>query len=148
MEQLEQGEERMDPEIAALATSAGGTVVTLMATEAWQRTRDGLVALWRRAEPERAEAVGGELDIARDDLARARQGGDLRSEHEVLAQWQDRLRHLLAAQPAIAEELRLLLESVTAAPGTAASPVVRLRAEASGHGRVYQAGRDQHITEK
>ena len=140
----------MDPEITALAGSAGTTMVTLMATDAWQRARDGMVALWRRVHPDRADAVRAELDATRSDLLAARGAGDSLSEEELRGEWQGRLRRLLIAEPQIADELRRLLDELsppgqdTPAPGTQ----VRLQARASGHGRVYQAGRDQHITEK
>ncbi len=140
----------MDPEITALAGSAGTTMVTLMATDAWQRARDGMVALWRRVHPDRADAVRAELDATRSDLLAARGTGDSLSEEELRGEWQGRLRRLLIAEPQIADELRRLLDELsppgqdTPAPGTQ----VRLQARASGHGRVYQAGRDQHITEK
>jgi hypothetical protein len=60
----------MDPEIAALAGTAGTTVVTLMAGDAWQRTRDGVVALWRRVHPERADSIDAELEATRSDVAK------------------------------------------------------------------------------
>ncbi len=122
-----------------------------MATDTWNRTREGLVALWRRVHPERADAIGGELDATRDDLLVARAAGDELSEDELRAEWQSRLRRLLAAQPSVADDLRRFLEEISSqtpdgAGGTSIGEV-RMRAEVSGHGRVYQAGRDQHISE-
>ncbi|WP_405583330.1 hypothetical protein [Streptomyces sp. NBC_01190] len=140
----------MDPEIAALAGSASTTLVTLMATDAWQRMREGVVALWRRASPERAESVGAELDASRADLLAARSANDVESEQELHTEWQGRLRRLMVADPSVAEDLLRLLDelaSVEAADVPASAPRIRMRASASGHGRVYQAGRDQHITE-
>ncbi|MFF6955230.1 MULTISPECIES: hypothetical protein [unclassified Streptomyces] len=136
----------MDPEIAALAGTAGTTVVTLMATDAWQRTREGLVAMWRRVHPDRADVVDAELEATRADLLAARAAHDDQSEDELRVEWQGRLRRLLAADPAVADQLLRLLEEVTPQDPVAASEV-RMRATATGHGRVYQAGRDQHITE-
>ena len=139
----------VDPEIAALAGSAGTTVVTLMATDAWQRVREGVVGLWRRAYPDRAEAVGAELDSTRADLMAARAAGDTRSEEELHGEWQGRLRRLMTAEPSVVDDLRLILDefnSLTVDPSVPAQPIL-MRASASGHGRVYQAGRDQHITE-
>jgi hypothetical protein len=138
----------MDPEIATLAGSAGTTVVTLMATEAWQRARDGMVALWRQVHPDRADAVSAELEANRSDLLAAREAGDTLSEEELRGEWQGRLRRLLAANPEIAGELQRLLDEISP-PEQISTPAVqvRMQARASGHGRVYQAGRDQHITE-
>jgi hypothetical protein len=56
------------PEIADLARTAGTTMVALMATQTWESAREGVVALWRRFQPDRAEAVGGELEATREDL--------------------------------------------------------------------------------
>ncbi|MFI7410327.1 hypothetical protein ACIBU0_16855 [Streptomyces sp. NPDC049627] len=139
----------MDPQIADLARTAGTTMVTLMATQAWEAARDGVVALWQRFQPARAESVGDELEATREDLLLAREAGDEASEAELAAEWQGRLRRLLLARPEVAEELRRLLAELT--PQLPQQPLIgeiHLRAEASGSARVYQAGRDQHITER
>ncbi|MFD4503970.1 hypothetical protein [Streptomyces sp. NPDC058457] len=139
----------MGPEIADLAQTAGTTMVALMATQAWESARDGVVALWRRYQPARAEAVGGELAAAREDLLLARASGDTGTEAELTAEWQARVRRLLLAQPEVADELRRILgELEHHLPQQQTTVEVRLRAEVSGSGRVYQAGRDQHITER
>ncbi|MFJ6462646.1 hypothetical protein ACIQM0_16660 [Streptomyces sp. NPDC091387] len=131
----------MDPELTTLAQSASLTLVTLMATDSWERTRDGIVALWRRARPERADAVAAELDSTREDLA-----VDPGSEAELAAEWQGRIRRLLVDRPEVMVELRSLLDEL--APGPAPGPAVSQRATASGDSRVYQAGRDLRITER
>lgn len=139
----------MGPEIADLARTAGTTVVTLMAGQAWESARAGVVALWQRFQPARAEAVGAELDATREDLLLARESDDPDTEAELTAEWQARVRRLLLARPEVAEELRRILAELNPPlPEAQPSVEVRLRAEASGNGRVYQAGRDQHITER
>ena len=139
----------MDPEIAALAGTAGTTVVTLMVTNAWDSARDGMVALWRRFQPARAESIGEELEAGRADLLLARQAGDAESESELTAEWQGRLRRFLLAQPEAAEELRRVLDELQPqVPGDAGPEQIRMQARASGSARIYQAGRDQHITER
>ena len=136
----------MDPQLADLARTAGSTVVGLMATDAWQRTRDGIVALWRRVQPDRADAVGSELEATRVEVLEARSSGDARTEHELDAEWSGRMRRFLAAEPDIADELRRILDEVS--PAQPQTNEIHLRAQASGQARVYQAGRDQHITER
>ncbi|EFL32144.1 LOW QUALITY PROTEIN: conserved hypothetical protein, partial [Streptomyces viridochromogenes DSM 40736] len=75
--------------------------------------------------------------------------GDTDTEAELTAEWQARLRRLLVARPEVADELRRILAELNPELPPAHTTVeVRLRAEASGSGRVYQAGRDQHITER
>jgi hypothetical protein len=136
----------MDPQLVDLARTAGTTVVTLMATDSWNTARAGLVALWRRVHPERAEQLADQLDVTRGELVAAREAGDQLTEGELNAEWQSRLRRLLAAEPALAEELRRFVEEYAPAAGQPADGI-SMHATASGHGRVYQAGRDQHITE-
>jgi hypothetical protein len=136
----------VDAEIMALASTAGTTVVTLMATDAWERTRDAVTSLWGRVHPERTDTVAGELEATREELLAAEPDGDLDTRQELQAEWQGRIRRLLVARPDAAEELRALLQEFDASD--AASPVVTQHATASGSARVYQAGRDQHITER
>ena len=133
----------MDPEMTMLAGTAGTTLVTLLTTEVWQRARDGVASLWRRVEPERAEAISAELDISRRDLLAAQASGDLESRSELGAEWQGRLRRLLAAHPEETEALQTLLNDL--ALYTPADSSVTQHATASGHARVYQAGRDQNF---
>ncbi|MFD7552628.1 hypothetical protein [Streptomyces sp. NPDC059816] len=131
----------MDPELTALAQSAGLTLVTLLATDAWEHTRDGVVALWRRARPERADAVAAELDSTHEDLTTTPGAED-----ELAAAWQVRIGRLLLDRPEVAVELRGLLDAL--APGPTTAPTLSQRATASGDSRIYQAGHDLHITER
>lgn len=108
-----------------------------------------MVALWRRFQPARAESIGEELEAGRADLLLAREAGDAESEAELTAEWQGRLRRFLLAQPEAAEELRRVLDELQPqAPGDAGPEQMRMQARASGSARIYQAGRDQHITER
>ncbi|MFD7335069.1 hypothetical protein ACFV98_03570 [Streptomyces violascens] len=135
----------MDAEI--LAQSAGTTVVALMATDAWQRTREGVVALWHRVRPVQAEEVDTALGETREEILTARQSGDADSVHDLERDWRRRLRRLLAADPEAARELEeLLAEARASLPPEERPPAasVRLEAHASGNARVYQAGRDQY----
>ncbi|GGZ22693.1 hypothetical protein [Streptomyces poonensis] len=136
----------MDPELAVLAGTAGTTLVTLLTTEAWERVRDGIASLWRRVEPERAEAIAAELEVARRDLLAAQVDGDLESRGELGAEWQGRMRRLLVAHPEETAALRALLDEL--APYTPEAPAVTQHATASGQARVYQAGRDQHFGQR
>ncbi|MEU5642866.1 hypothetical protein [Streptomyces milbemycinicus] len=141
----------MEPQIADLARTAGSTVVTLMATDAWQRARERIVALWRRAQPDRADGIDGELETTHDDLLAARDAEDEETRRELSEEWAGRMRRFLAAHPEVVEELRRILDELSPAlPGNdqAMNTTIHMRAEASGSGRVYQAGRDQHITER
>ncbi|MEU6386279.1 hypothetical protein ABZ847_22315 [Streptomyces bauhiniae] len=136
----------MDPELAALAATAGTTLVSSLTTEVWQRARDGVASLWRSSQPERADAITAELDTTRVDLMAAQGGGDAGTPAELGTEWQGRIRRLLVAHPEAADDLRSLLAELT--PTAAVTPSVTQHATASGQGRVYQAGRDQNFTER
>ncbi|MEU9145969.1 hypothetical protein [Streptomyces sp. NPDC048349] len=133
----------MEPEITALAAGAGTALVTALATEAWQTATVGLVALWRRLLPERADGVEAELEATRDDLLGAQDEGDKETPAELAAEWQGRIRRLLSAHPEAADELRALLVPQQEQPP--AAPAITQHATASGKSRVYQAGRDMHL---
>ncbi|KRD00689.1 hypothetical protein [Streptomyces sp. Root264] len=136
----------MDSEVTLLAQSAGTTLVTLMATDAWHRVRDGITQLWRRTQPERAETVTAELEATHEDVLAAAAAGDQETLDELRLQWQGSVRRLLVARPAAVEELRALLDRLD--PDGSAARQISQHATASGQARVYQAGRDQHIAER
>ncbi|MET7339236.1 hypothetical protein [Nonomuraea sp. NPDC005650] len=138
----------MDPIIVATGTA----LVTAMATDGWQAARAGAVALWRKVRPEQAEVVEAELAEVREQLLEARRDGDADTEQALAGAWQVRLQHLLRADPSLAQEIERVVDEVL-------TPVLELagqervgslvmKASASGHGRVYQAGRDQPINER
>lgn len=136
----------MEPELALLAQSAGTTVVALMATDAWHRVRDGITQLWHRTQPERAEIVAAELEAGREDVLSAAAADDEETLDALRLQWQGMVLRLLVARPAAVEELRALLDQLD--PRGSAARQITQHATASGQGRVYQAGRDQHIAER
>ncbi|MGA5763298.1 hypothetical protein [Nonomuraea bangladeshensis] len=119
---------------------------------AWQSARDGAVALWRRARPEQAEVVEAELTEVREQVLRARGEGDADTEQALTGSWQVRLQQLLRTDPSLAGELRRVLDEVLT-PALQPADQDRIgslvmKATASGHGRVYQSGRDQTIHER
>jgi hypothetical protein len=141
----------MDPFILAAATA----IVSSMATGAWQQARSAVSQLWRRMHPERVAAIDGELAEVRSEVLAAREAGDESAEQDLVDEWALKLRRLLTAgessdpgmrdelQRVLDEELRPLLPPSEQARVTQ----ITMTAHASGHGRIYQAGRDQHISE-
>lgn len=138
----------MDPIVLA----AGTALVTAMATDAWQGARDGVVALWRKARPAQAEIIEAELDEVRRQVLDARRDGDADTEQALAGSWQVRLQQFLRQDPALAGELKRVLDEVLTPVLEPADQVrigsIVMKASASGRGRVYQAGRDQHIKER
>ncbi|MGH3827273.1 MAG: hypothetical protein ACRDQX_08880 [Pseudonocardiaceae bacterium] len=139
----------MDPELAALTSTAASTVVKLLATSAWERATDAVGGLWRRVHPERVETVQAELEDSRAEVLAARTAGDEQVERALVGEWQNRLRRLLAADPLLADELRLVVAQLGSALTDADSQrgaTITMRATASGNSRVHQAGRDLHVS--
>ena len=134
----------MDPEITQLASTAATTLVQLLTTEGWQRAKERFASLWRRGQPERADAVAAEIEVTRDDLLAAQRGDDGEAAAELRVEWQGRFRRLLGALPETAEDLRELLAELTPDPPAVTS--VTQHAVASGNAQVFQAGRDQNFT--
>lgn len=133
----------MDPIVVA----AGTAVVSAMATSAWETARDAVVALWRRAHPEhaeRAEQAGEELEVVRAEVVQARRDGDAGTEQALAGEWQSKLQRLVRNDPALAEQVRRLLEE-RLLPALAADEQTRIRsiiqtANATGNSTIYQAG--------
>ncbi|HEY9475860.1 MAG TPA: hypothetical protein VIS06_18660 [Mycobacteriales bacterium] len=140
----------MDAELVELAGTAGTAIVTLLATDVWERTKTAVGGLWRKVHPDRADTVAAELAEARAELLAARAAGDTQTEHDLVGEWQARLRRLLAADPAVADPLRHLLDELRPyLPGGAQvwTGDVRMTAKASGNAQINQLGQGvQHIT--
>jgi hypothetical protein len=136
----------MDPIVLAAGTALVGSI----ATDTWEQSRAALLAVWRRLRPEQAEAVDEELTDTRAQLLAARRSSDAEAERALVADWQLRLQSLIRHDPAAAEELRHLMTTALTPELTADEQAhigtLTMKAEASGHSRVYQAGRDQHIS--
>ena len=139
----------MDPYLLTLAGTAGTSVVTLLVGDGWQQAKDGVVALWRRFQPQAADDVERELEASRRTALDAATSGDDAANSRLEGHWCARVVTLLSERPEAAEELEGLLERLTAAAGgQAVSGGIHLEARAEGNGRVYQSARDQHITER
>jgi hypothetical protein len=99
----------MDPIVAAFGTALVGAI----ATDAWQQAHEAVVGLWRRVHPQRVDdGIGAELEELREQVLAARRDGDAGTERALEGAWQLRLAHLLRADPALATELRRVLDQV------------------------------------
>ncbi|MFE5331299.1 hypothetical protein ACFRCG_33415 [Embleya sp. NPDC056575] len=154
----------MDSLVDPVVVAAGGALVGAMATDAWQRTRDAVAGWWRSrlvrpGGPPGASSPGGveddravltALEGLREAVLVARRAGDVRAERELAERWTGWLRGLLAADPILTDGLRRLLEDHLApALGPDQQEHIRsviMHGTAYDHGRVFMAGRDQHIT--
>ena len=99
----------MEPIVLAF----GPALVGAIATDGWPRVRDAVTGLWRRGSARHeADDIGTELDQLREQVVLARRDGDISSEGALEGAWQVRLQQLLRADPAMADELRRVLEQV------------------------------------
>jgi hypothetical protein len=134
----------VDSELVTLASAASTTLVALMATDGWGRFKAAFMDLWQRVHPERAAAVAADLDDTRRAVEFARAAGDSQSEAVLAAEWQGRLLRLMSADPSIAAEIQRLVVEFQSGQVPAS---IQMTAQAKGHARVYQAGRDQRIVD-
>ncbi len=99
----------MDPIVLAFGTALVGAI----ATSTWQQVRDAVTGLWRRVHPrQELGGLGTELDDLREQVLQARRDGDAGTERALEGAWQLRLQQLLRADPALAGELRRVLDQV------------------------------------
>jgi lipase chaperone LimK len=135
-----------------LVMAAGKALVGTMATDAWQQARSAMVSLWRRVHPDHVPAIEAELAAVRTEVLSARKSGDEQAVDALSADWQRRLRRLLQDNPELGELLQQVLDEdltpLLPAVDQRRIGTIEMRASASGHGRVYQAGGDQTINEK
>lgn len=86
---------------------------------------------------------------SRDRVLTARRARDEDAESHVVAAWAARLTELLRDDPALVDGLQRLIDDqivpLLGRKDSARTGSHEFRAEASGNGRVYQAGRDQNI---
>jgi hypothetical protein len=98
----------MDPVVLAF----GPALVGAIATDTWPRVREAVTGLWRRVHSQKADDIGAELDELREQVLLARRDGDTGTERALEGAWQLRLQQLLRADPALAAELRRVLDQV------------------------------------
>lgn len=135
-------------DLTTLTSVAATTLVKLLAKDGWEQVKAAVVGLWRRAHPDRVAIVEAELTETRDEMVAAQQAGDEQTERDLVSEWQGRLRRLVSARPELAEDLELLVDELRATMPEHHVARQRIQGDASGHGRVYQAGRDLHITDR
>lgn len=96
----------MDPIVMAFGTALVGA----MGTEAWQQVRGAVVALWRRVHPPQAEVVAVNLERLRGQVLDAREAGRAEIEEALVGIWQGWVQQLLLDDPAVAADLRQVLD--------------------------------------
>ncbi|MEV7276418.1 hypothetical protein [Streptomyces sp. NPDC093111] len=111
----------MEAELVALATAGASALVQQMVGEGWERARTRIAAFFAARSGADEQAVGEELEAARDDLLRAERSGDEgaadEARTEARVEWRARMRRSLLADPESAEELRAILRELADGEG-------------------------------
>ncbi|WP_149822758.1 hypothetical protein [Streptomyces tailanensis] len=127
----------MDAELTALATAGATALVQQMVGDGWAGLRDRVVALFSRGRDE--ADVQEDLEESRADLVAARDAGDDEAVADVRAEWRNRLRRTLRADPAMAAELRALLDELAPAADQAKGAAYNTFSGSVQQGIVIQA---------
>ncbi|MBB5939801.1 hypothetical protein [Streptomyces zagrosensis] len=130
----------MEAELTALAASGATALVGLMVSETWTQARDRVARFFARGGDE--NSVDDELRLSQMELLVARAADDELTAADIEAGWRMRVRRALQADPAAADELRLLLAELGAdEDGDPAGTVHNSITGGVQHGPVIQ-GRD------
>ncbi|MEI5101915.1 hypothetical protein RB200_29595 [Streptomyces sp. PmtG] len=133
----------MDPISMAVASALIGA----MATDGWEKARDGVVDLWKRLRPERARTVGQELEALHSQVLDARRSDASGVEQALEGVWGLQLDALVRTSPEAAAELRRLLDERLAPllPPAERAQAYSVIQNATVHGGTnLQVGRDWH----
>ncbi|MFJ7907620.1 hypothetical protein [Kitasatospora sp. NPDC096204] len=127
----------MDPELTDIATRGAAALAGLMVTSAWDRVKPRVAAMFGH----RADSISEELDETQAELAAAPDNGRESALQSAEGEWQPKLRRLLVNDPAMAAELRSILDEF-APKATEQAPIVyhnELK-DMTVHGTVLQVG--------
>lgn len=136
----------MDPTLIALASTGGTAVVSAMATDGWNSLRSGVVTLWRQFRPDSAGELERDLDTTRSTLLTTPASDAEQVRQALQSVWQGRMLTLFLEDPAAAAEFEALLSRLKDVDSRQLN--TSFHAEARDHGRVYQAGGNQFISER
>ncbi|GHH68476.1 hypothetical protein GCM10018781_25540 [Kitasatospora indigofera] len=131
----------MDPEVAALASTASATIMQLALTDSWNSAKGALARLWSRDGSDRHEVIEADLEETRGELLAASDNSMDEVLEEVRVEWQSRLRRLLASSPEAVAELRGILQEFSPQTIPEASASITMHANSSGSSRIYQLGK-------
>jgi hypothetical protein len=117
-----------------------------MATDGWERLRTGVVALWGRFRPDSTAELEQDLDTSRTVLLETPDSDIDQARQALQSVWQGRILTLFLEDRTAAAEFKTLLLEL--AKDGQPSTDITFHAEARDHGRVYQAGGNQFISER
>ncbi|MGW7362823.1 hypothetical protein ACWGI8_05170 [Streptomyces sp. NPDC054841] len=128
----------MEAELMALATAGATTLVQQMTTDGWTRAKERMVAFFARHGTADEESVAADLDLAHAELVE--EGAEEQTAADITAEWRNRMRRTLRADPESAAELRALLDELTPEPPAEPRATVHNVMSGGAHGFVMQTG--------
>ncbi|MET8371779.1 hypothetical protein [Micromonospora profundi] len=129
----------MDPEFAALAAAGAQTIVTLVATEGWERAKELVVGAFARRGDVTSQGIGSELQRSHDLISAADSSNDRSVREQEQARWDARLRLLMLEDPGAVPIVGELVRSAGVA-NVSSTGTIKMQARASGQARIYQQG--------
>jgi hypothetical protein len=132
----------MDDALATLATSGAQAIVTLMVTDAWQKTKGLAIRIFSHKSPREAETIAQELEASRNKiLTLDSASSDEIMRHEI-DRWEAHLRLTLLEDDVTAALIEELIEVAKGqhSIGSATAGDISMRAKAKGTARIYQQG--------
>lgn len=100
--------------LLAVLASGGSVLVNAVATDAWQAARGGLVQLFGRAGPRRAETATRWADEMASELDRPELADRTEAEQRWARTWHQRLSDLAEEYPEVGAEIQAWAQSVRA----------------------------------
>ncbi|MQS35818.1 hypothetical protein [Streptomyces katsurahamanus] len=134
----------MQAELATLAASGATALVGAMVSDAWLQARDRVARFLARGED--PQVAGEELETLRTELVAAHDAEDTEAAADIEDEWRLRLRRALRADPAAAEELRVLLAELAPQTAEPQAAVVNTISGGTYHGPVIQGDRFSQLT--
>jgi hypothetical protein len=131
----------MDAELIALVNSGATTLLGLMVTDAWGRSKRAIASLVG-AGGEVDRALESDLEDTRVRLLAAIDEGDLAAEADLAAEWRSRLRRAVENDSLAVDALERFVEQNKAAESSYNNQTDRMimKARASGNSRIFQQG--------
>jgi hypothetical protein len=132
----------MDDALTALATSGAQTIVNLMATDAWQKTKRLVAQIFSRDKSDGATDTATELEVSRAKIIAAHSSLDNGVQQHELDRWEARLRLRLLEDDEMVASVKELIEIAAGQQfiGSAGPADISMRADAKGNSRIYQQG--------
>lgn len=132
----------MDADIVALVNSGATTLLGLMVTDAWGRTKKAAAGLFSHGDGDVASAVESDLDDSRERLQVAFTTGDREVEAELVTEWRSRLRRAVKDDDHAVDMLRDFVNrnSDLVEDYVARGANISISAQAHDNSRIYQQG--------